>query len=131
MQNMKRRVPLVLVLTLSLWPTVSVVAEDSIEQLKSRSEACADSSEAGGYGAEAIQEFWGDVGFMVDCAPPGKKSLERLTIYVKVNPDGSIGQLEIVPSTQVAECIRRHVQDRTLPEPPFENYVFQVSLSFD
>jgi hypothetical protein len=81
------------------------------------------------YEMKAVQAFWGDAGFMRECAPPNTPIAEPLTIYFEVKPDGGMGQLVISPETKVANCIVKNVKNRRFPKPP-NDYVVKIDLNF-
>jgi hypothetical protein len=102
----------------------------TIEELEQRSITCSDTPDERSYEMEAVGAFWRDVGFMHACAPHDSPLAEPLTIYVEVKEGGNIGQLEITPKTQVAECITKYVRSRELPNPPYDGFIVKISLSF-
>jgi hypothetical protein len=82
------------------------------------------------YEKKAVGVFWGDAGFMDDCAPATAPIQEPFTIYIDVKRDGTVGTLLMDPDTNVSKCIRKHVASRRF-EKPARDFVVKIRLSFE
>lgn len=111
-----------------MWVSTSFAM--TICELETRAKSDVASPEGNSYEMVAVQSFWGNSPtFLRKCAPPNTPIPEPFTIFVEIMKNGDMGQLEVNPSTKVAECIAKHVRGRTFPKPPYP-YVLQIDLSF-
>ncbi len=116
------------------WPMLLAMAAFSAhgsdtKTLETRYQKSISTPQGQEYEMKAIQAFWGDAGFMRQCAPPNAPIPESLTIYFEVKADGDMGQLVISPETKVANCIAKNVVNRHFPKPP-KDYVVKIDLEF-
>jgi hypothetical protein len=123
---MKTRLALVTILCLVT--TGASLADSASQHMLAR----AQESEArnGNYATVATKTFWGDVSFMPECVPNGNPLREAFTIYFEVLANGKLGEVVFEPDTKIAECIRRHVTNRTFPLPPGGSYVTKINMRF-
>ena len=105
------------------------LADISAEDLEKEHKASITTTEGKAYEAIATQDFWGDAGFMRECVPPDSALPEPLVIYYEVLPNGSLGDLTIIPTTAVSQCISEAIASRKFPYPP-HRWVGKIKLGF-
>lgn len=102
----------------------------TFSELEARAKSDLASPEGRAYEMVATQAFWGkNTSFMRGCAAPNAPVAEPFTIFVEILKNGSMGQLEVNPSTKVAKCVVKNVRGRDFPKPPYP-FVLQIDLSF-
>ena len=98
-----------------------------IEQLEARATASLATAAGRAYEPGAMHEFWGDAQFMRLCVP-GNAPAEKLTLYVEILEDGTIGQLAVTPKTMAGVCIAEKVGGRRFAKPPGK-FVLRVNIN--
>jgi len=116
------------ILLLCLLTTIAH-ASDKLQELESRNKI--DISKAGGndYEIQAVQTFWGEPHFMMQCLPPDSPIHEPFTIYFEVLRNGNMGDIVFTTTTDVTDCMARKVKNKSFPVPS-SSFVVKINMEF-
>jgi hypothetical protein len=107
---------------------VMPVCGQSIDAFQARYLASIATPEGQAYEAVAEAELWRDLEFLPKCIDRVGVASGAITVYYEVDTSGKVTELFMVPDTDLAECIRRHVLQRRSTPPP-DTWVGRVVLT--
>jgi len=100
----------------------------TVEEMEARHQKNVSTPQGKSFEKEAVYAFWGDYHFLRECAPLAG-SVTEYVVYFEILPDGTLGEVVIVPDTPVAQCIKEKTANRRYSKPP-EKFVAKISLKF-
>ena len=111
------------VLRFALWIVMitgwmSPVSAHTLEQFHARYLESIATADGQAYEALAQRQIWGDLDFLPRCLDRIGVSSGVITVYYEVNANGQLGELFMRPDTELAECVREHVSNRSATPPP-------------
>lgn len=90
-----------------------------IKELELKHRVSINSPEGKAYEKIVVSNFWGDAKFLKKCVPSDSPSPSPFRIYFEVFENGKMGKLIFLPETNVTKCIRKNVENRKFPKPPY------------
>ena len=104
-------------------------ASESREELLKLHEEFIANENGRSYANLAVGQFWGDISFMRQCAPPDSPVPESFDIFYIVTIDGAIESIHLFPETKTGKCIKENVKTRAFNKPPTK-FVGHIEMEF-